>query len=103
MFFLAYWKDQKTLKSWLVRLGVVLWALHASTAIADDVAPDPPAAPPPVHKLKLQDIWRYAEVHHPTVRANHEAVNSARYTRDEQRWLALPSGDMNAYMTWSPD
>lgn len=53
--------------------------------------------------MTLQELWSHAESRHPTIRAGREGVNSARYTRDEQRYLALPSGDMNAYLSWSPD
>jgi len=53
--------------------------------------------------MSLQELWRSAESRHPTIRAGRESVSSARYTRDEQRWLALPSGDMSAYLSWSPD
>lgn len=61
------------------------------------------AAATPVHKMTLSELWQRASQHNPGIQATREAVAAARYTRDEQKWLRLPTGDFNAYMTWSPD
>lgn len=55
------------------------------------------------HKLTLAEFWSRAESLHPTLRASREGIQIAKLTLDEQRWLALPSGDMSLFLGWSPD
>ena len=56
-----------------------------------------------VHKYTLAELWARAEQVHPTLRSGREAVRMAQATHDEQKWLALPSGDMSLFLTWSPE
>lgn len=55
------------------------------------------------HKYTLAELWARAERIHPTLRSGREAVRVAQATHDEQKWLALPSGDMSLFLTWSPE
>lgn len=54
-------------------------------------------------KLNIQALWELADRQFPGLLAGRESVRSARYTHDEQRWLRLPSGEFNAYLSWSPN
>lgn len=81
-------------------MGFLYAASWPLTAMATDATPQPAAG---VRKLSLPELYQLGESRHPTLRASREAISAARYTHDEQKWLALPSGDMNAYLTWSPD
>ncbi len=54
------------------------------------------------HRMTLLELWDLAERHYPGMQAGRDSVRSARFTRDEQKWLRLPSGDLNAFLTWSP-
>jgi outer membrane protein TolC len=54
-------------------------------------------------KLDLAELWSLAERQFPGLLAGRESVRSARYTHDEQRWLKLPSGELNGYLSWSPN
>ena len=56
-----------------------------------------------VHKYTLPELWARAERVHPTLRSSREGINIARHTLEEQKWLALPSGDMSLFLTWSPE
>lgn len=55
------------------------------------------------HRLGIQELWAMAEQRFPGLIAGREAVRAARFTHDEQRWLKLPSGEFNAYLSWSPN
>lgn len=57
----------------------------------------------PVHRYSLAELWARAEGMHPTLRASREGIRIAQATHDEQKWLALPSGDMSLFLTWSPE
>jgi outer membrane protein TolC len=54
------------------------------------------------HRLTLPALWELAEQRYPGLQAGRDSVRSARFTRDEQKWLRLPSGDFSAYLSWSP-
>lgn len=53
-------------------------------------------------KLGIQELWELADRQFPGLLAGRASVRSARYQHDEQRWLKLPSGEFNGYLTWSP-
>lgn len=53
-------------------------------------------------RLTLPELWELAERRNPAITAGHESVRSARFTRDEQKWLRLPSGEFTGYLSWSP-
>lgn len=53
-------------------------------------------------KLNIQALWELADRQFPGLLAGRESVRAARYQHDEQRWLRLPSGEFNAYLSWSP-
>ncbi len=53
-------------------------------------------------RLSLPELWELAERRNPGLVAGREAVRSARFTRDEQKWLRLPSGEFTGYLSWSP-
>lgn len=57
----------------------------------------------PTHKYTLAELWARAEQVHPTLRSSREGVRMAQHTHEEQKWLALPSGDMSLFLTWSPE
>jgi outer membrane protein TolC len=110
---LAYVNTRSLQTLLLIQLGLnaVLFPPRAALATEPTAAATATAASEPtakaaedasVHKLSLVDLWRLAELRHPTLRAAKEAVNSARYTRDEQKWLVLPSGDFNLFLSGSP-
>ncbi len=52
--------------------------------------------------LSLIELWTLAEQRFPGMQAGRDTVRSARYTRDEQKWLRLPSGELSGFLTWSP-
>ena len=52
--------------------------------------------------LSLPELWARAEMRFPGLQAGRDSVRSARYTRDEQKWLRLPSGELTGFLTWSP-
>ena len=52
--------------------------------------------------LSLPELWERAEQRFPGLQAGRDSVRSARYTRDEQKWLRLPSGELTGFLSWSP-
>lgn len=54
------------------------------------------------NRLTLPELWELTERRNPAISAGRETVRSARYTRDEQKWLRLPSGEFTGYLSWSP-
>lgn len=54
-------------------------------------------------KLSIQALWELADRQFPGLLAGRESVRAARYVHDEQRWLKLPSGEFNGYLSWSPN
>lgn len=85
----------------------LLWALGcaviwARSARAEDTA-GAGRTPAAVRKLTLLDLWGEVERKSPTMEIAKEGVQIAKLVHDEQRWLALPSGDMSLFLSWSPD
>ena len=55
------------------------------------------------HHMNLQQLWAQASQRFPGLTAARESIRAAGYSRDEQKWLRLPSGEVSAFLSWSPD
>ena len=55
------------------------------------------------HHMNLLQLWAQASQRFPGLTAARESIRAAGYSRDEQKWLRLPSGEVNAFLSWSPD
>jgi outer membrane protein TolC len=83
--------------------------LETTVAALNPASPDAATGKPDGMKrgsgphLTLAALWELAERRYPGLQAGRDAVRSARYTRDEQKWLRLPSGEFNGYLSWSPN
>jgi outer membrane protein TolC len=86
----------------ILEATVAGFAKPAGAPADAEAEPVPPHARRGTHRLTLLELWDLVERHYPGLQAGRESVRSARFTRDEQRWLRLPSGDFNAYLSWSP-
>jgi outer membrane protein TolC len=56
-----------------------------------------------VRRLALRELWQLAQQRFPGLQAARHNVTSAKYTHDEQKWLALPNGEFTTFLSWSPD
>jgi outer membrane protein TolC len=86
---------------------LLLCALSAAAAPGPAPAPAPaPAADKaerPLRRLGVRDLWQMAQQRFPGLQAARHGVTSAKYTHDEQKWLALPSGEFTTFLSWSPE
>jgi outer membrane protein TolC len=79
------------------------YALTASLSLLFLSLLGAPARPAPAaQRLDLPALWRMAQQRFPGLQAARHAVDKAKYQYDEQKWLALPSGELTFFLTGSP-
>ncbi|MCS6913649.1 MAG: TolC family protein [Myxococcales bacterium] len=79
------------------------WTLAAPALVVAVVAPGIcHGQAPATRRLDLHQLWDQVQSRFPGLRAARHAVRAAHYTLDEQKWLALPSGEINTFLSWSP-
>src|SRR5262245_44151601 len=87
----------------LVLPTLLLCALAEAAPAPAPAAPAADKAPQPVRRLRLNEIWQLVQQRFPGLQAARHAVTGAKYAHDEQKWLALPSGEFTTFLSWSPD